>query len=299
TLELKKDNQKYFYLRYDKEKALQENKNSKLEGIWKFKNKYDDIFYLKFSLPDDVTIYSIEDQGSTTSTSYGSWMYNSKEKSILTIILSNEFSGKHFLTKQLDNLIEFKYKDENIVANKIEEETSKLEKLNFTEDDFPEEANEELPLAWTSLYDGITSLSNIKTLVYDNCEFIKEIGVFNCDEYKIDVNASEDNEKINFSIKYNKDEYAKKVTKGGYNNNAFFPEDDFFTYRVVSKEKITVPAGTFDCTVVEVPGDFGDKIKLWMINDKAGVYAKKIKIGKDVLEKDKYEMHILKEIIKK
>lgn len=44
--------------------------------------------------------------------------------------------------------------------------------------------------------------------------------------------------------------------------------------KVLQTEKLTVPAGNFDCTVVELKSMFGDIKTVWMINDKPGIYAK-------------------------
>jgi len=56
-----------------------------------------------------------------------------------------------------------------------------------------------------------------------------------------------------------------------YNN--FFPRSELFPFRIVGTDSISTPAGTFSCTVVEgMDGD--DKVKLWMINNKPGIYAK-------------------------
>jgi hypothetical protein len=45
---------------------------------------------------------------------------------------------------------------------------------------------------------------------------------------------------------------------------------------VERREKVTVPAGEFDCVVVDFKGFFGAHQTAWMIADKPGVYAKVI-----------------------
>ena len=52
-------------------------------------------------------------------------------------------------------------------------------------------------------------------------------------------------------------------------------------FRVVGEEQITTPAGTFECTVLEAVGFSGILKKLWMLNDKIGVYAKIIEENPD------------------
>ncbi len=61
-----------------------------------------------------------------------------------------------------------------------------------------------------------------------------------------------------------------------------FPENGlspFFRYRnatitVLGTETVTVPNGTFDCTVVELKNSFGKVRKVWMIDASPGLYAK-------------------------
>jgi len=56
----------------------------------------------------------------------------------------------------------------------------------------------------------------------------------------------------------------------------------FFRFRkaeinIKGPEKITVPAGTFQCTVVELKSSFWGVEKVWMIDNMPGIYAKVIK----------------------
>jgi len=44
--------------------------------------------------------------------------------------------------------------------------------------------------------------------------------------------------------------------------------------KVLRKESVEVPAGTFDCVVADVTGFFGNNLTVWMIVDKPGIYAK-------------------------
>ncbi len=72
----------------------------------------------------------------------------------------------------------------------------------------------------------------------------------------------------------------KPVSTGDH--ELFFPKDGtspYFSYmrpkiKIINTEKITVPAGSFDCTVVELKNMFGEKQILWMIDKLPGIYAK-------------------------
>jgi len=85
--------------------------------------------------------------------------------------------------------------------------------------------------------------------------------------------------------------------KGGmmeqYNN--FFPKDEPWPYRISGIETVTVPAGTFKCTVVE-GFDSETKVKYWMINDLPGVYAKIIEEKTDPFGELEYKLFELEEI---
>ena len=52
-------------------------------------------------------------------------------------------------------------------------------------------------------------------------------------------------------------------------------------YRIANNEQIITPAGTFECTVIEAVNYSGVLKKLWMVNDKIGVYAKIIEEDTD------------------
>jgi hypothetical protein len=59
---------------------------------------------------------------------------------------------------------------------------------------------------------------------------------------------------------------------------------------LVKREKVTVPAGEFDCVVVELQGFFGNRKTLWLIPDKPGVYAKVHEHRNEQQEKDKTDL---------
>lgn len=43
--------------------------------------------------------------------------------------------------------------------------------------------------------------------------------------------------------------------------------------KLLRKESVQVPAGSFDCVVAEITGYFGNHLTVWMIADKPGIYA--------------------------
>jgi peptidyl-tRNA hydrolase len=61
--------------------------------------------------------------------------------------------------------------------------------------------------------------------------------------------------------------------------------------KVLRKESVQVPAGTFDCVVADITGFFGNHLTVWMIVDKPGIYAQVVEhanVGADA--KDKTEI---------
>ena len=80
-----------------------------------------------------------------------------------------------------------------------------------------------------------------------------------------------------------------------HSNNAFFPRAEPWPYRIAGVEKVTVPAGIFDCTVIEAM-DGDKKLKYWMINDMPGIYAKIIQEEIDPFDNLEYSVQELEKI---
>ncbi len=60
--------------------------------------------------------------------------------------------------------------------------------------------------------------------------------------------------------------------------------------KLVRTESVTVPAGSFDCVVVELEGFFGAHRTVWMVRDKPGVYAQVVDHGNRTDEADQTEL---------
>ena len=94
-------------------------------------------------------------------------------------------------------------------------------------------------------------------------------------------------------------QYSQNI-KGGLMEmyNDYFPKEELWPNKNLGNKIITVPAGTFECTVVQ--GFVGEeKFKYWMINEKPGVYARIINEKKSVFGDLEYFVFELKEIINK
>lgn len=61
-------------------------------------------------------------------------------------------------------------------------------------------------------------------------------------------------------------------------------------HTLLRREKVEVPAGSFDTVVVELKGFFGQHLTVWMVQERPGVYAKVIEHANASEEGDKTEI---------
>ena len=295
-LVLKKDNLIYNYEKVDFDKLTKTNENSGLLGKWKSVDAENNQRIFNFQSPNEITIVTIE-HGSTESAN-GIWTYNPESKSVNISSFSPDYRGKYEVSFDGDNLI-LSAKQTKYVCKKVKKEDA--EKLNFKYEDFGENDYPELPI-WNELSERVEALTNISELEYDYAKLVKEAGNFSHEKIikKIDVNEQEPSVKITkFYVFGDNREQASEKTKDNLTFNSFFPLDEPGPYKILGKEKISVPAGNFKCTVVE--GFDGDaKIKYWMIDELPGIYAKIIRQEESPFgDGDDYSVQTLNKITKK
>lgn len=271
---LEKDKIKFFYQKLDISNAEANNKKSNLEGVWKISSEYNE--YAKFELPNTLKLVSDED-GSITTLS-GNWYYNSSDNSIILISINNPFKGK--------SIIEFNSTDKFTLENGGNSKTfnrvklENFEKLTYTENEFSEEVDQS-KLPWVKdIEDLAIPIKDIKYLKYNRGVLQNNLGVMFNSSVLVKVTVNMQKPSINFkylTISKNDSSQFAEYNRANLMNsyNFFFPMDEPYPYRVVGKEEITVNAGSFMCTVVE-GFDSDKKIKLWMIDNLPGVYAKYI-----------------------
>jgi hypothetical protein len=275
---------KLFFIKTDPANIEKENKNSKLEGLWKVSGEEVDKT-LRFKLPDSFV--SVENSYGAESTSRGTWMYKSKEKSLVIMTSDRELRGQNKVVQITDNELELENKGNSIKANKVEQKDIKIERLTFSEEDFYNENGdykyeadmEKLP--WPDGEQVIEYLTNINQLVYEFSDLVEQTESFNTTKLAANVNGDMDRG-INMDNIFEGYDRASlpedsEMPVEMFNfNNSLFPFESY-TFRVIGEEEITTSAGTFNCTLVEAIGDFDENLKLWMINDKPGLLAKVIK----------------------
>lgn len=294
-LVVRKEGVKVTYLKLDLDKIYQENSSSKLEGTWKLENDFEELQLLKIELPNTCMFTQVS--GGLTTTSKGTWMYNSKEKSLVFIGRFSLLKGKSILKEvSEDNFTLFK-NGRKIVAKK-ETSSTKIARLTFSIDDFSPQPNENSP--WTDFNSLLVELENVSYLKYKQRKLIANTKIFKEDILLSEIDLNLENKGVGFvnSIITKGDtiQYSESY-KGGLLNmdNDFFPQNKIGPYRMVATETITVAAGKFKCKVFE-GFDGPAKLKYWMVINKPGVYAKVIREDIGYFDKLEYSIIELEEI---
>ncbi|MDA3906219.1 MAG: hypothetical protein PF484_09110 [Bacteroidales bacterium] len=281
-----KDGVKMSYIKVDINQIEENNKMSGLFGSWELKNEpYPDVItYLTFTEPDEFMIIQKEEYRESRLS--GTWMYNPNEKSLIMIGLRGDdiLNGENKILNIDSEKLELDNKGRIFKANRMAASEINIERLIFTEGDFYNEDgdykyyDDEEKLPWRNWSELKNGLLNVHQLVYKYFSLIDGTESFESKTLTSDVNASLEEEGFNIDYifdgfdRYNLPEDAELRTNHEYSYPLYPLEED--TYRVVGQEQITTPAGTFDCTVLEAIYHYEIAKKLWMINDKIGVYAK-------------------------
>ncbi len=285
--------EKTMYLqKMDKTTVAENNKKSGLAGKWKINGDYPEMIRIfDFVLPDSLTV--VENEPGVTSSYIGSWVYNPNDKSLILMMMGTEMRGKYNMEKIDDELI-LKNEKFTLKGKPVNVSATEIKHLNFTEEDFYDadgnykyDADEE-KLPWQEPYSIIENLIQVEELVYRYSDFLPEVNVPKQKILKARVTSNPDN--VELCVDYIFDGYDNEnlpedtqltpncYTQDSYNKLFPFKGD---TYRVAGTEQITTPAGTFNCTVIDVAGDFDAVSRLWLINDMPGIIAKIIREKKD------------------
>lgn len=274
-----------YFSKMDIEKIEKENANSGFIGTWKLNSEDNPkaVQILTFEAPD--TFVLIDKESGMQSQSKGTWIFNKSDKTVMMIGFSMEhLKGISKAIYVSDN--ELSLENNGIISTfkKEENNTATIEKLTFTAEDFYTENGDykyemdEEKSPWNNWSELKMGILNIHQLVYKYSKLINGTTSFEHKTLTANVHATSEEEM--FSIdnvfvgfdSYNVPENAEFYSNEFDGYSKLYPiEGD--TFRVKGEETITTPAGTFNCTVIEtVNGD--ERKKLWMINDKLGVYAK-------------------------
>ncbi len=289
-----------FHARLDTVKIAHDNEHSPLRGSWKIDNDEGALTVLKFNLPDEFIW--VRTDGGETDTYRGNWIWRPTKKEVILISLKKEMQGPRGVTTGDDRLTLTTPDGRVLTARKEQDNTTgEIEHLTFTYEEFPEESNtDDLPYSWQELQEMADYLDNIKEVHYRYGTLIPDLDRlrFNTLIERLQVDVEKPSVRFTNLMAENGDtSQVSEKYRGGLTGryDLFFPAEEPGPFRVKGKEQITVPAGTFVCTVVE--GFDGDtKVKYWMINDKPGIFARIIREGEDPFGKTEYTLQELTEI---
>ncbi|MDQ1769839.1 hypothetical protein GQR60_08590 [Labilibaculum sp. A4] len=286
-LNFEKGDQKWFLSRLNMSEIAKTNSESGLIGSWEFADdaNYEGTKVLNFEAPDSFTL--VEKQEGMQSQTGGMWIFNPKEQSLLLIGRIDQIGGKNKILTISKTKLVLENAGSETAMRKSDDNSQKIERLNFTEDNFFDENgdykydSEEGKLPWTDPFEMLMSLVNTSQLEYNFSALVEGTKVFETKKLTADVKTDKDEQSVSIDfIFYGYDRYnlpdetelPPNVLDFNYYNRLYPLKENSF--RVAGQEKLTTPSGTFDCTVIESVGTSEEKYKLWMINDKPGIYAK-------------------------
>ncbi len=310
-LNFEKNGEKWFLSKLNMDKIAKNNSESGLIGSWEFTNDTNDDItrVLNFEAPDSFTL--IEKQPGMESRNGGMWIFNSHEKSLLILARGTKINGKNRILKITDKELLLENSGEEITIHKLDNQKNKIERLSFTQDMFIDENDnylyeaDEEKLPWNDPYQMIISLKNTDQLIYKYANLIEDTEIFENKTLKADVETNEDEKMLIIDfIFYGYDRYnlpddtqlPSKQLNFSFDYKTYPLRD--FLFRISGEETITTKAGTFNCTLLEAYDSMNEEsLKLWMVNDKPGVYAKIIADKAGMF--GHYHIYELIEIIKK
>lgn len=307
-LVFEKKDQKWSFSKLNMDEIMQQNVESGFIGTWEIPNEMnpDILRWITFDLPNQYTI--IEKGSSMETKNSGEWMFKKSENVLYMFGRVELIGGKSNLFKINESEIKLENKGSIMTLKKANKSSNRIERLSFTEADFFTENGdykydgEEGKLPWSDPMEMMMSFINTRQLEYNFSSLVEDTEVFETKQLLADVNANKENPSLSVDyIFYGYDRYnLPEDTALPPNNldmsygNQFFPLKEN-SFRVVGEEEITIPPGTYQCTIVESTGTSEERYKLWMINEKPGVYARIIEDKEGAF--GHYHVYELKSII--
>ncbi len=277
----------YYFERINEEQkridAGKTNEASGLSGTWKLNHKVFDELFLKLELPETFKFISCA-SGTTTSTK-GRWHYLPETNELE---LTGVAEGEHFILKGKNRVkdhsadfLALVTARETLLFNRVDK--SNIEWLTFSANELKNYTNDEsqLPKAWLNNASLISHLAKLQSMVYHCKTYVPQAEALkNTGKILKKIDAKPEKRSVSIAnilmTKYDTLQYSESYMGNMMNqNNHFFPEEEPGFYKVTGIEKL----GAYECTVIEAVSD-DKKIKLWMINNQPGVYAKIIEQGK-------------------
>ena len=285
-----------FFARIDKDKINANNRDSGFMGNWQVKLE-EGTMYMKFTAPNNLSTYTKFDYGS--SQGGGTWMASKDNNSLVLVFNDHSLSGKSTIKSITDSEFIIEKDGKQFKGEKLAGNTNDIENLAFTSDDIEESLNnndidvslEATNSLWLDPAAKSSYLKDVKKLTYKYSSLLEGINIFIAENVVAKVDYNEDYDQITIEPIF--EEVSARDESG---NNSFYPIKELDEYRVTGEETITVPAGTFACTVIESIGDWeNNKEKYYMIKNQPGVYAKIILVDGEG-DEQKYRMFELSKI---
>ena len=270
-----KDNQTFYYKKYDAGAVKNDETYRKLTGVWKISG-------------EAITLNKLDDSGNFTQlvisnggsiTSRARYLYIPGEK---TLVVQGDVEVLRGVSKILNINAEYMELEQDGIQYQLEKVplVNQVERLGFTYEDIEENPSEPTELPWNN-ENLFENLSQTKKIYYRRATYYPEVSAFVYNDILSEPVTDKANDKIKLVNYLIKDEEPVKESESLkarlYNSyNLFFPQKELEIFRIVSRDEAVEAGGTtYTCTVVE--GMDGDtKIKYWMINDKPGIYARVI-----------------------
>ncbi len=285
---LEKEGEKLYFKKTNKQKIQSENKKSGLFGSWEFEEETNADLkrFITFKAPDNFTV--LEKGEGMESKSGGMWIFDEKDKTLLLIGQVENLRGLSKVIVVTKKEFSVENNGKIYILKKVVQDAVNIQRLSFSEEDFYDDNgdykyyDDEQKLPWQDSYQMIADLSKVKHLVYKFSTLIESTKSFTTKILTADVIVNKEKQTLSIDNifsgydKYNlPDDTQLSPNEFDYYNKLYPLEGD--SYRIVGKEEVITPVGTFICTVIEATASFDEKIKLWMINDKPGIIAKIIK----------------------
>lgn len=264
------------FIKADPAKVEVQNVNSGLMGGWKSVDGESTTFLL-FKTPDLLTIKTVG-EGYTEETN-GVWLYQKKENAIMMLIRHEVFKGIIAIESLGDAALTLSTLDGSRIFSKLEESTTTQETLDFTpeeiENSYYSEDEYALPeenkLPWKNSESLVNYMQNVQRINYSKSTTNEDLQLI--DETEVTANVSCNADDYQLFV----DEIFERISSDDQDGNYFYPLAMPDEFRVLGNREITVPAGTFNCSVVEAITNSGEiKMRVYMINNRPGVYAKLI-----------------------
>ena len=197
------------------------------------------------------------------------------------------FNGENKIVKINGETIALENQGTVYKGTKKVQKTSKIKHLTFSEDDFYTENGDykyeadQDKLPWANWSELKKNILDITQLVYNYSTLIEDTESFDTKILTANVLASLEEEGFEIDNIFNGYDSTESDLPINRNfSSPLYPLEEH-VYRIANNAQIITPAGTFDCTVIEAVNYSGVLKKLWMVNDKIGVYAKIIEEDTD------------------